>query len=245
MSTIDSREWCKFFPLDITTESDSTLFLHRMFTVTLSALTARRHIFSNDHFSSKKLGSLFVPLFTRPSPMIEQQRFNSTVFSWIQGVHQALSKGYLKLATFFVISKLDDSILEMYEYYFAYNSTGIDNHNESFSSTTSVDDIQQQVLKALEQINQFVDERLQSIDNRSNYRFCVKIQYNSSITPDDYQPPGFVDSNEIVSAINWNKISTTKITSSRKILAQIKTAHHKMLLVFRTPSMNLSMKTYL
>jgi hypothetical protein len=129
----------------------------------------------------------------------------------------------------------------MYEYYFAYNNTGSDTHNESFLSTTSTDDIQQQVLKSLEQINQFVDERLQPIINRSNYRFCLKIQYNTSITPDDYQPTGFVDSREITSPINWKKILTTKITSSRRILAQIKTAYHKMLLVYRTPTMNSTM----
>lgn len=83
MSTIDPREWCKFFPADITTESDSALFIQRVFTVTLSALTAKRQIFSNDHFSSKKLGSLFVPLFTRPTSVDEQRRFNATVFSWV------------------------------------------------------------------------------------------------------------------------------------------------------------------
>ncbi len=83
LSTIDSREWGKLFPSDISTESDSALFIHRLFTVTLSALTSKRHIFSNDHFSFKKLGSLFVPLFTRPTSPIEQKRFNSTVFSWV------------------------------------------------------------------------------------------------------------------------------------------------------------------
>lgn len=82
-STIDSREWGKFFPSDITTESDSALFIHRLFTVTLSALTAKRQIFSDDHFSSKKLGPLVVPLFTRPTSLSEQKRFNSTVFSWV------------------------------------------------------------------------------------------------------------------------------------------------------------------
>jgi hypothetical protein len=141
-----------------------------------------------------------------------------------------------------VISKLDDSVLEMYEYYFAYNSGGSDAINESFSSTTSTEDIQQQVLKTLEQIDQFVDERLEPIVNRSDYRFCLKIQYNTTITPNDYQPTGFVDSREIISPINWKQILTTKITSSRRILAQIKTAHHKMLLVFRTPSMNSTMR---
>ncbi|CAF0739154.1 unnamed protein product [Adineta steineri] len=235
---LDSREWNKLFPSDINTESDSILFIHRLFTVTLSVLTAKRHIFSNDHFSSKKLGSLFVPLFTRPTSLIEQKRFNSTVFSWIQGVSQAISQSYLKLATFFVVSKKDDTVLEMYEYYFAYNNTGSDTHNESFLSTTSTDDIQQQVFKAIEQINQFIDERLEPIINRSDYRFCLKIQYNTSITPNDYQPTGFIDSCEIISPINWKKILTTKIQSSRKILAQIKTTHHKMLLVFRTPTLN-------
>jgi hypothetical protein len=126
----------------------------------------------------------------------------------------------------------------MYEYYFAYNNIESNNHNESFSSTTSTDDIQQQVLKSLEQINQFIDERLKPIINRSDYRFSLQIQYNTPITPDDYQPIGFVDSREIISPINWNKILTRKITSSRRILAQIKTAHHKMLLVYRTPTMN-------
>jgi hypothetical protein len=130
----------------------------------------------------------------------------------------------------------------MYEYYFDYNNIGSDNHNESFLSTTSTDDIQQQVLKSLEQIEQFVDERLKPIVNRSDYRFCLKIQYNTSITPDDYQPTGFLDSREIISPINWKKILTTKLTSSRRILAQIKTAHHKMLLVYRTSTMNSTMK---
>lgn len=151
----------------------------------------------------------------------------------------------MKLATFFVISKLDDSVLEMYEYYFAYNNSNnnaTDNHNESFLSTTSTEDIQQQVLKSLEQINQFVDERVQPITNRSNYRFCLRIQYNTQITPEDYQPTGFTDSREIISPIDWKKILTTKITSSRRILAQIKTTHHKMLLVYRTPTLNSSMK---
>ena len=112
-----------------------------------------------------------------------------------------------------------------------------DNHNESFLSTTSTNDIQQQVLKFLEQINRFVDEHLQPIVNRSTYRFCLKIQYNTSITPDNYQPTGFVDSYEIVSPVNWKRILTKKITSSRKILAQIKTSYHKMLLVFRKPTL--------
>jgi hypothetical protein len=58
LSTIDSREWNKLFPADISTQSDSALFIHRLFTVTLSALTAKRQIFSNDHFSSKKTWSL-------------------------------------------------------------------------------------------------------------------------------------------------------------------------------------------
>lgn len=83
MSTIESREWNKLFPVDISSESDSALFIHRLFTVTLSALTAKRRIFSNDHFSSKKLGPLSVPLFTRPASAKEQRRFNSTVFSWV------------------------------------------------------------------------------------------------------------------------------------------------------------------
>ena len=131
----------------------------------------------------------------------------------------------------------------MYEYYFAYNNTETDPHNESFLNTTSTEDIQQQVLKSLEQINQFVDERLKPIINRSDYRFCLKIQYNSSITPDEYQPTGFIDSREIISPIDWKQILTTKIPSSRKILAQIKTAHHKMLLVYRTQTMNSTMKT--
>ena len=83
MSTIESREWNKLFPVDVSSEADSALFIHRLFTVTLSALTARRRIFSNDHFSSKKLGPLSVPLFTRPASAKEQRRFNSTVFSWV------------------------------------------------------------------------------------------------------------------------------------------------------------------
>ncbi|CAF0852794.1 unnamed protein product [Adineta ricciae] len=238
LSTIDSREWGKLFPLELTAKSDSALFIHRLFTVTLSALTAKRHIFSSDHFSSKKLGSLSVPLFTRSTSISEQKRFNSTVFSWIQGVSQAIANDYLKLATFFVISKVDDSVFEMYEYYFAYNNPSTTSPDESFLNTTSTDDIQQQVLKALQQINEFIDERLKPIANRGDYRFCLKIQYNSSITPENYQPTGFTDSREIVSPINWKQILTMKLSSSRRILAQIKTTHHKMLLVYRTPTMN-------
>jgi hypothetical protein len=81
--SIDSREWNKLFPSDIHSEADSALFIHRLFTVTLSALAAKRQIFSNDHFSSKKLGTLLVPLFTRPTSPAEQKRFNTTVFSWV------------------------------------------------------------------------------------------------------------------------------------------------------------------
>ncbi len=42
LSTIDSHEWGKLFPLDLNTESDSTLFIQRLFTFTLSALTPKR-----------------------------------------------------------------------------------------------------------------------------------------------------------------------------------------------------------
>ena len=130
----------------------------------------------------------------------------------------------------------------MYEYYFAYHHLESDGHNESFLSTTSIDDIQQQVLKSLEQIDQFADERLKPIVNRSDYRFCSKIQYNTSTTPDEYQPAGFSDSREVISPINWKKILSSKMNSSRKILAQIKTTHHKMLLVYRTTSINSTMR---
>ena len=130
----------------------------------------------------------------------------------------------------------------MYEYYFAYHHLESDGHNESFLSTTSIDDIQQQVLKSLEQIDQFADERLKPIVNRSDYRFCLKIQYNTSTTPDEYQPAGFSDSREVILPINWKKILSSKMNSSRKILAQIKTTHHKMLLVYRTTSINSTMR---
>ena len=83
MSTVESREWAKFFPADIQTEAESVLFIHRLFTVTFSELTARRRIFSHDHFSSKKLGPLSVSLFTRPTSVAEQKRFDATVFSWV------------------------------------------------------------------------------------------------------------------------------------------------------------------
>lgn len=125
----------------------------------------------------------------------------------------------------------------MYEYYFAYNHSGFNAHDESFLSTTSIDDIQLQVLKSLKQINEFIDERLKPISNRSNYRFCLKIEYNQIETPDDYQPTGFVDSRNIKSPIDWKQILTTKMSSTRKILAQIKTTFHKMLIVYRAPTM--------
>ena len=83
MSTVESREWAKFFPAEIQTETESALFIHRLFTVTLSELTAKRRIFSHDHFSSKKLGPLSVSLFTRPTSVAEQKRFDATVFSWV------------------------------------------------------------------------------------------------------------------------------------------------------------------
>jgi hypothetical protein len=130
----------------------------------------------------------------------------------------------------------------MYEYYFAYSRERFDINNESFSSHTSIDDLQQQVLKVLDTIDEFIDEHLEPIVHRSHYRFALKIEYNTSLTPDEYQPAGFVDSREIISPINWKKVLTTKTTSSRRILAQIKTAHHKMLLVFRRPTMNVSMR---
>lgn len=125
----------------------------------------------------------------------------------------------------------------MYEYYFAYNHAGFNAHDESFLSTTSIDDIQKQVLKSLKQINEFVDEHLKPISNRSNYRFCLKIEYNQVETPSSYQPTGFVDSRDIDSPINWKQILTTKMSSTRKILAQIKTTFHKMLIVYRVPTM--------
>ena len=84
MLTIDHREWNKLFPVDTSTGEASALFIQRLFTVTLSALTAKRQIFSDDHFSSKKLGPLTVPLFTRPGSLIEQQKFNKTIFSWVR-----------------------------------------------------------------------------------------------------------------------------------------------------------------
>ena len=93
MSTVESREWAKFFPAEIQTETESALFIHRLFTVTFSELTAKRRIFSHDHFSSKKLGPLSVSLFTRPNSVSEQRRFDATVFSWVckhvcsQGTH--------------------------------------------------------------------------------------------------------------------------------------------------------------
>ena len=83
MTMIDQREWSKLFPLDTNTFDGSTLFIQRLFTVTLSALTAKRRIFSDEHFSTKKLGRLNVPLFTRPESIIEKQRFTKTVFSWV------------------------------------------------------------------------------------------------------------------------------------------------------------------
>ena len=53
-------------------------------TVTLSALTAKRRIFSNDHFSSKKLGPLSVPLFTRPTSAKETTTISiRPFFSWV------------------------------------------------------------------------------------------------------------------------------------------------------------------
>lgn len=84
MSMIDQREWNKLFPIDTNSFDASTLFIQRLFTVTLSTLTAKRRIFSSDHFSTKKFGRFNVPLFTRPESPIENQRLTKTVFSWVK-----------------------------------------------------------------------------------------------------------------------------------------------------------------
>lgn len=108
--------------------------------------------------------------------------------------------------------------------------------NESFSTINSTEDLQQQVLKSLDEIDRFVDENLQPIRKRSNYRFSLNIEYNSKTTPIDYEPIGFYNPETLDSPIDWKRILSEKIKSSRRILAQIKTKHHKMLLVHRIPN---------
>ncbi|CAF1115894.1 unnamed protein product [Didymodactylos carnosus] len=224
----DEKEWTRLFPPEIDTVYESLEFIKRLFIITLSTISSNRKLFSSDFYAQKRLGSLNVQLFDHHCTNVEQTIKAAIIFDWIGGISQAIAEKYLKMASFIIVSKdVEQSILETFLFLFSYHDENTDNHHEKNLKNK---DIRKQVVNSLTKLILFLD-RLTPIKYKSNYRFCVKLEYYDN-TPCDYEPKGFVSIEQSTSIIQHKDLIQHSLkTCPKNILVEIKTDYHKLLIV--------------
>ena len=191
VNSIQAGNWNKMFPSKLETWNKSCIFVKKLVTLAVSNITYLRSIFPEDAYCNRSLDGVKLKI------LMEDNKFKpaATLAGWLVGAFEALEKKYLRELS--IIIHLDQSdrnkVHELYTFKFNYSNgkvvcamvegQGGENCKASSESIyNSTRELLQSILMAT--------QSLKSIPN--NAYLSLKLMYFDDVTPDDYEPSGFV-----------------------------------------------------
>uniref|UniRef100_UPI00358E69EF HORMA domain-containing protein 1-like n=1 Tax=Myxine glutinosa TaxID=7769 RepID=UPI00358E69EF len=184
--------WPSIFPNDVATNQQSLLFVKRMTAIALSNITYLRGVFPEHAYSTRYFEDLSIKILR------EDVRFPGAghVVNWMKGCFDALEKKYLRMMVLLAYANPDDpnTVVESYSFKYFYTENG---HTMDISSSNKKLEITLEETKrsACTLIRKLfvLMQHLGTLPQ--NVSLSMKLFYYDEVTPEDYQPHGFKESN--------------------------------------------------
>ncbi|XP_051021341.1 HORMA domain-containing protein 2 [Acomys russatus] len=187
---LDSKS--TIFPSQISSERESLGMVKKLFATSVSCITYLRGLFPESSYRDRHLDGLSLKILREDKKCPGSLH----IIKWIQGCFDALEKRYLQMAvlTLYTNPKEPEKVTEIYQFKFKYTKKGItmdfDSHfgSTSFESGTSSEDIKKACSLLIHQLYVLM-QNLGPLPN--DVLLTMRLHYYNSVTPHDYQPPGF------------------------------------------------------
>ncbi|XP_040602744.1 HORMA domain-containing protein 2 isoform X1 [Mesocricetus auratus] len=178
------------FPTQITNEHESLVMVKKLFATSISCITYLRGLFPESSYRDRHLEDLSLKILREDKKCPGSLH----IIKWIQGCFDALEKRYLHMAvlTLYTNPKEPEKVTEIYQFKFKYTKKGttmdFDSSSTSFESGTNSEDIKKACSLLIRQLY-ILMQNLGPLPN--DVILTMKLHYYNSVTPYDYQPPGF------------------------------------------------------
>ncbi|XP_049997029.1 HORMA domain-containing protein 2 [Alexandromys fortis] len=178
------------FPALITNEHESLIMVKKLFATSISCITYLRGLFPESSYRDRHLDDLSLKILREDKKCPGSLH----IIKWIQGCFDALEKRYLHMAvlTLYTNPKEPEKVTEIYQFKFKYTEKGttmnFDSSSTSFESGTNSDDIKKACSLLIRQLY-ILMQNLGPLPN--DVILTMRLHYYNSVTPHDYQPPGF------------------------------------------------------
>ncbi|KFU83947.1 HORMA domain-containing protein 1, partial [Chaetura pelagica] len=169
------------FPNKIATEQQSLMLVKRLLAVAVSCITYLRGIFPESAYGTRYMDDLCVKILRED----KNCPGSTQLVKWMLGCYDALQKKYVSLPT----------ITECYHFKFKYTHNGplLDfcSKSKRNDSTITCADTKKASLLLIRKIYVLM-QNLSPLPN--DVCLTMKLFYYDEVTPSDYQPPGFKES---------------------------------------------------
>ncbi|XP_076721515.2 HORMA domain-containing protein 2 isoform X1 [Callospermophilus lateralis] len=187
------------FPSQITNEHESLIMVKKLFATSISCITYLRGLFPESSYGERHLDDLSLKILREDKKCPGSLH----IIKWIQGCFDALEKRYLHMAvlTLYTNPKEPEKVTEIYQFKFKYTKEGaiMDfdsipfflcdySSSTSFESGTNSKDIKKASVLLIRKLY-ILMQNLGPLPN--DVILTMKLHYYNSVTPHDYQPPGF------------------------------------------------------
>ncbi|XP_052561454.1 HORMA domain-containing protein 1 [Tympanuchus pallidicinctus] len=181
------------FPNKIYTEQQSLTLVKRLLAVAVSCITYLRGIFPESAYGTRYLDDLCVKILRED----KNCPGSTQLVKWMLGCYDALQKKYLRMVVLAVYTHPDDpqTITECYHFKFKYTPNGpvlnLSSKNKQSDSAISCADTKKASILLIRKIYVLM-QNLGPLPN--DVCLTMKLFYYDEVTPPDYQPPGFKES---------------------------------------------------
>ncbi|XP_012619343.2 HORMA domain-containing protein 2 [Microcebus murinus] len=178
------------FPSEITNEHESLVMVKKLFATSISCITYLRGLFPESSYGERHLDDLSLKILREDKKCPGSLH----IIRWIQGCFDALEKRYLHMAvlTLYTNPKEPEKVTEIYQFKFKYSKEGatmdFDRSSASFESGTKSEDIKKASVLLIRRLYMLM-QNLGPLPN--DVILTMKLHYYNTVTPRDYQPPGF------------------------------------------------------
>ncbi|XP_055480257.1 HORMA domain-containing protein 2 [Psammomys obesus] len=178
------------FPSQITNEHESLVMVKKLFATSISCITYLRGLFPESSYRDRHLDDLNLKILREDKKCPGSLH----IIKWIQGCFDALEKRYLQMAvlTLYTNPKDPEKVTEIYQFKFKYTRKGttmdFDSSSTSFESGTNSENVKKACSLLIRQLY-ILMQNLEPLPN--DVILTMKLHYYNSVTPHDYQPPGF------------------------------------------------------
>ncbi|XP_036410802.1 zebrafish testis-expressed 38 [Megalops cyprinoides] len=187
--TKNTIEWTSLFQNEVDTQEHSLVFVKRMMALAVSSITYLRGIFPEDAYRSRYLEDLCIKLLREDSSFPGA----SKIVKWMMGCFHALEKGYLQIVFIGVHTDPDEPnrIIESYQFRFKYTAEGPQMEvlrNQTVETRITMEDTKKASILLIRKLFLL----MQNLDALPpDVSLTMKLYYYDSVTPPDYEPPGF------------------------------------------------------